>query len=181
MIMTMKQIKKNHQQQLIPNGDGDVDTNQENDVNEDDDDQIIIDMDVYKDKDLTNVGCSNCWCNVHHFILLASYFFTSQFLHCIMDFPLHGDEYAHSHFVPFTNWKYDSPVSQYDVDRYAYVWISIELITGILFPRWILKINKDQWKDSKCQWLYIWWMIVMIGALVFFIIQFILAIVQIVS
>ena len=34
-------------------------------------------------------------------------------LHCAFDLPLHHDD-AHRHFLPISNWRYQSPVSYWD-------------------------------------------------------------------
>eukprot|EP01084_Bolivina_argentea_P318079 551548_1 len=106
----------------------------------------LIDMDT--DNDMLNATCKNCWFNMRYFTRLNIYFFLSMLLHGIFDFFLHTD-FAHSHFMPFDDWKFRSPVSAFDVNHYGYIWITFELIVCVCFIPWILKIKKDQWKQSR--------------------------------
>ncbi len=59
-------------------------------------------------------------------------------LHCVTDLPLHVDD-GHPHFWPFSAWVYQSPVSYWDTDHYARVWIPVEyaiaLLCGVLLWR----------------------------------------------
>ena len=71
-----------------------------------------------------------------------------------------------------------SPISAYDYDRYAYLWQTIELIICVLFIPWIYKIKKEQWKDSKYQWVYWLWMIIFLVCVVFFSYQWITMIIH---
>jgi hypothetical protein len=40
-------------------------------------------------------------------------FFLSVGLHCVLDLLVHHDD-AHRHFLPLTNWRFESPVSYWD-------------------------------------------------------------------
>lgn len=42
----------------------------------------------------------------------------SMLLHCLLDFPLHNDD-AHRHFFPFSDWRFESPVSYWDPRFYG--------------------------------------------------------------
>ena len=50
----------------------------------------------------------------------------SALLHLALDFPLHHDD-AHRHFLPFSNWRFESPVSYWDSRHYGHIFIWIEL------------------------------------------------------
>jgi hypothetical protein len=60
----------------------------------------------------------------HPLLALAS---ASVLLHSICDLPLHHDD-AHRHFLPFSSWRYVSPVSYWDPARHGGVAALCELI-----------------------------------------------------
>jgi hypothetical protein len=47
-------------------------------------------------------------------------FFSSMALHSLGDLPLHGED-AHRHFFPLSDWRFESPISYWDVRRHARV------------------------------------------------------------
>lgn len=126
-------------------------------------------VDVHDDDNWTHdINCRNCWCNTALYVVpLAAYWFLSMFLHSIADFLLHHDD-AHSSLVPFTNWKFQSPVSYYDTRHYGYFWVAFELGFSLYFMYWILKIKGDDWKDSKYKWLFILWIIIFVVNVIWF-------------
>lgn len=50
----------------------------------------------------------------------------SALLHLACDLPVHHDD-AHRHFLPFTNWRFASPVSYWDPRHYGLVFMIFEL------------------------------------------------------
>ncbi len=54
----------------------------------------------------------------------------SALLHCLCDLPLHNDD-AHRHFLPFTDWRFASPVSYWDPNHYGLIFMWIELLFAI--------------------------------------------------
>jgi len=69
------------------------------------------------------------------FLLGVSYFFgfrwgvllsASALLHIGCDLPLHHDD-AHRHLLPFSDWRFVSPVSYWDPKHYGAVFIWLEL------------------------------------------------------
>lgn len=50
----------------------------------------------------------------------------SALLHLFLDFPLHHDD-AHRHFLPFSNWRFFSPVSYWDPRYFGSIVIWVEL------------------------------------------------------
>jgi hypothetical protein len=58
-------------------------------------------------------------------------FFSSMFLHIIGDFPLHHHD-AHRHFFPFSNWRFQSPVSYWDPNHYGTIVTILEIIAVII-------------------------------------------------
>lgn len=67
------------------------------------------------------------------------YFFAAMLLHDLEDLPLHA-EYAHRHFLPFSDWRFFSPISYSDPRHYGAVvapleWLAVLLCIGILWRR----------------------------------------------
>ncbi|MBE9114915.1 hypothetical protein IQ249_03290 [Lusitaniella coriacea LEGE 07157] len=58
----------------------------------------------------------------------------SMALHALEDLPLHGDD-AHRHFFPLSNWRFESPISYWDPNRYGTIVSLLEAIAvlGICF------------------------------------------------
>lgn len=54
----------------------------------------------------------------------------SALLHLFCDLPVHHDD-AHRHFLPFTNWRFASPVSYWDPKHFGVVFMCCELILAI--------------------------------------------------
>ena len=52
--------------------------------------------------------------------------FGSVVLHCLEDLPLHVDD-GHRHFWPFSQFRFESPVSYWDPNHYGNIAASIEL------------------------------------------------------
>ena len=55
----------------------------------------------------------------------------SAVLHMLCDFPLHHDD-AHRHFLPLTNWRFESPVSYWDPRHYGFLFMWMELAFAIV-------------------------------------------------
>lgn len=54
----------------------------------------------------------------------------SALLHLCCDFPLHHDD-AHRHFLPFTNWRFVSPISYWDPKHFGFIFLPVELLFAI--------------------------------------------------
>jgi len=54
-------------------------------------------------------------------------FFVSMIFHCLADLPLHHDD-AHAHFLPLSNWRFQSPVSYWDPRYHGRVLALIEMM-----------------------------------------------------
>ena len=69
----------------------------------------------------------------------AQLFFISMMLHVFCDFPVHHDD-AHRHFFPFSDWRFESPVSYWDPQHYGLmvtgVEIGIVLVCATLLIYW---------------------------------------------
>ncbi len=51
-------------------------------------------------------------------------------LHMLCDLPVHHDD-GHRHFLPFSNWRFESPVSYWDPDHFGYIFAAVELVFAI--------------------------------------------------
>lgn len=51
-------------------------------------------------------------------------------LHCLGDLPLHHND-GHMHFFPFSDFRFQSPVSYYDPRHYANWWRPVEVVIGL--------------------------------------------------
>lgn len=54
-------------------------------------------------------------------------FFASMMLHCLTDLPLHHDD-AHRHFLPFSSWRFVSPLSYWDPRHYGRQLAAVEIL-----------------------------------------------------
>lgn len=70
---------------------------------------------------------------------VACLFFTSMILHILGDLPLHHDD-AHRHFVPFSNWRFRSPISYWDPRHYGGIVTVIEIVVviGSCIALWLI-------------------------------------------
>ena len=57
-------------------------------------------------------------------------FFLSMLLHIACDLPLHHDD-GHRHFWPLTDWRFESPVSYWDVNHFGRAAATAELVLFI--------------------------------------------------
>jgi hypothetical protein len=51
-------------------------------------------------------------------------------LHMLCDLPVHHDD-GHRHFLPLSNWRFESPISYWDPAHYGYVFAAFELVLAI--------------------------------------------------
>jgi len=68
----------------------------------------------------------------------------SVLLHCALDLPLHHDD-AHAHFLPFTSWHFESPVSYWDPQRLGHFGAAFEVLC-VWLASWRL------WRDTTGRW-----------------------------
>ncbi|NET31782.1 MAG: hypothetical protein F6K19_07240 [Cyanothece sp. SIO1E1] len=62
---------------------------------------------------------------------IGLFFFISMMLHVLGDLPLHHDD-GHRHFFPFSNWRFESPVSYWDPNHYGGIAGSLEILAVII-------------------------------------------------
>jgi len=59
----------------------------------------------------------------------------SACLHMLCDLPVHHDD-GHRHFLPISNWRFESPVSYWDPEHFGLVFAALELtfaIAGLIY------------------------------------------------
>jgi len=54
-------------------------------------------------------------------------FFSSMLLHSLTDLPVHHDD-AHAHFLPFSSWRFESPISYWDPRHHGHVLGALEIL-----------------------------------------------------
>jgi hypothetical protein len=68
--------------------------------------------------------------------------FSSALLHLLCDLPVHNDD-AHRHFLPMTNWRFDSPVSYWDPSHYGLYFAIGELLFAVIGCAYVGRKGKD--------------------------------------
>ena len=71
-------------------------------------------------------------------------FFASMLLHIACDLPLHHDD-GHRHFWPLIDWRFESPVSYWDVNHFGRPAAIAEVILFLACSVWSLKKHTN-WK-----------------------------------
>ena len=71
--------------------------------------------------------------------------FGSMLLHVAGDLPLHHDD-AHRHFFPLSDWRFESPVSYWDVNHYGNV---VSLLEGgfVVIACLVLWFTHRRWQE----------------------------------
>jgi len=84
-------------------------------------------FDVFNSIPLLLVIMVACYfCGLRWGVLLAA----SALLHVCCDLPVHHDD-AHRHFLPFTNWRFASPVSYWDPQHFGAIFVWVELVFAV--------------------------------------------------
>ena len=58
-------------------------------------------------------------------------FFLSVGLHCVLDMLVHHDD-AHRHFLPLTNWRFESPISYWDPAHFGHILAPFEALFTVM-------------------------------------------------
>jgi len=96
-------------------------------------------IDCFNSIPLISLAMLMSWYARQYLLLI---FFSSMLLHVFGDLPLHHDD-AHRHFFPFSDWRFESPVSYWDPDHYGN-WASLIEFGAVLaaaiwmYRRWAL-------------------------------------------
>ncbi|MBW4656365.1 MAG: hypothetical protein KME20_25475 [Kaiparowitsia implicata GSE-PSE-MK54-09C] len=67
----------------------------------------------------------------------------SMVLHIAGDLPVHHDD-GHRHFFPFSNWRFESPVSYWDSNHYGNIFSVIEIL-AVVASCWVLFQGYQSW------------------------------------
>ena len=93
---------------------------------------------------------------------------SSALLHVLCDLPVHNVD-AHRHFLPFTNWRFISPVSYWDPKHFGIYVMFAELISSVTICSYLLKrqfsksiriaagINLSLFGLAIVAGLFVWW------------------------
>lgn len=81
-----------------------------------------------------------CWRLGFRWGLLLS---ASALLHMVCDLPVHHDD-GHRHFLPFSNFRFESPVSYWDPKHFGWIFAPLELIFAITTCGWTIAKSKSR-------------------------------------
>ncbi|MEO0768838.1 MAG: hypothetical protein AAFY72_05300, partial [Cyanobacteria bacterium J06649_4] len=70
--------------------------------------------------------------------------FASIVLHCLQDLPLHADD-GHRHFWPFSEFRFESPVSYWDPNYYGNIAAPIELVLMLIVSIYVFRRVRSRW------------------------------------
>lgn len=73
----------------------------------------------------------------------CSLFFASALLHVLCDLPVHNDD-AHRHFLPFSHWRFISPVSYWDPKHFGIYFALFEIIFAMVACVFIGRGTEDR-------------------------------------
>ena len=71
----------------------------------------------------------------------------SMFVHCLLDLSLHHDD-GHRHFFPFSDWRFESPVSYWDPRHFGDVFVFVETAIVAVGLIAIWRSGKPRWVKS---------------------------------
>lgn len=85
-------------------------------------------FDLFNSIPLAGLACVLAWRLGYR---AAAWLFASVVLHCAIDLPLHHDD-AHRHFLPLSNWRFESPVSYWDPAHRGSIGALLEVIAVVM-------------------------------------------------
>ena len=68
----------------------------------------------------------------------------SLLLHCALDLPLHHDD-GHRHFYPFSDWRFESPVSYWDPAHFGHYAMAAEALLALISIAYLWRSQRPQW------------------------------------
>ena len=80
----------------------------------------------------------------------------SALLHMCCDLPVHHDD-GHRHFLPLSNWRFESPVSYWDPHHFGIYFAGAELLLAVVGLVFVLRTNKStamRWASSGTLSIY---------------------------
>lgn len=75
---------------------------------------------------------------------LPALFCLAALVHLATDFAVHHDD-AHIHFWPFSDWRFESPISYWDRDHYGGIVAIVEVILGLVLATLLFRRFKKIW------------------------------------
>ncbi|MEM9336454.1 MAG: metal-dependent hydrolase [Patescibacteria group bacterium] len=69
---------------------------------------------------------------------------SSAFIHSAFDFFVHADD-AYRHFWPFSNWKFESPISYWDPQFYGQYFGILDTVVALLVIAWLYRLYQQRW------------------------------------
>ncbi|MDJ0779071.1 MAG: hypothetical protein QNJ85_14480 [Gammaproteobacteria bacterium] len=92
-------------------------------------------IDTFNSIPLIALATLLCW-QARRPLLLA--FCASMLLHALGDLPLHHDD-GHRHFFPFSEWRFESPVSYWDPAHHGLEASIVEMIAVVTAGAWLYR------------------------------------------
>jgi hypothetical protein len=74
-------------------------------------------------------------------------FFASMIGHSLLDFPVHHED-AHRHFFPFSNYKFMSPLSYWDVNHHARFVAGTEMLMVLIASPFAIGLLKHRFTQG---------------------------------
>ena len=112
-------------------------------------------IDAFNSIPLIGLAMLLCW-RARRPVLFA--FCASMLLHALGDLPLHHDD-GHRHFFPFSDWRFESPVSYWDPAHYGAFASAIEIVAVIAAGAWLFRSNRlfRPWVLAGCAVYAFYW------------------------
>jgi len=85
----------------------------------------------------------------YHWLVGTIYFAFSAFLHSSFDFFVHHDD-GHESFAPFSIWKFQSPVSYWDIDHFSWIVSPIETAAVVYSCIFIWREHRRNNRKRAC-------------------------------
>jgi hypothetical protein len=90
--------------------------------------------------------------------MIFAAFFASVLLHAAADLPVHAED-AHRHFFPFSNYRFESPISYWDVRRHGKVVALVEMLivfaASVVLWGWYVEL----WSRALVVLVDIWYVV----------------------
>ena len=90
---------------------------------------------------LAVIGCVICYfCKWEFGMVLCA----SMVCHSLLDLPVHNDD-AHRHFYPFSNYRFISPFSYWDIKHFAKYVAGFEVLLVLIANPFVMMMLKSPW------------------------------------
>ena len=81
----------------------------------------------------------------------------SMLLHIALDLPVHHDD-GHRHFLPFSQWRFESPVSYWDLGHFGRIMSWLEALGLFVCCFFLVRRDHGQWFKGAV-WVLVLWQI----------------------